>query len=70
MNDIKEIRQHLDEASYLIGAVLDSTTDEWKVLNELHQAVKKLTFVVEQQGVATARAADVASCLANGIQPD
>jgi hypothetical protein len=63
-------REALDEAESEINAVLDSSTPEWRALHALHSALSYLRIAIRENRDSTARAANVASCLANGIQPD
>jgi hypothetical protein len=67
---MKDVRSMLDEARYHIDGQVDCRTPEYQALDKLERAISLLADRVEKDSKEAARAANVASCLANGIQPD
>lgn len=67
---MKEILEMLDMARYHIDGQMNCKTPEYHALDYLHRAAEAIALKLQENERVTARAANVASCLANGIQPD
>lgn len=67
---MKEIKEMLAEARWHIDGQVNCHTPEYHALDKLERALTMLMEHVEEKDQANARAANIASCLANGIQPD
>lgn len=65
-----EIRELLDTARFHIDGQMDCHTPAYHALDHLERAVCALVDKVEAADKAATKAANTASCLANGIIPD
>ena len=67
---MKEIRALLEEARFHIDGQVNCNTPEYAALDMLERALSALVAKVEIADRKASKAANEASCLANGIQPD
>lgn len=68
--NMEDIRDLLEEARFHIDGQVNCTTPEYHALDKLERAISALVDKVAAIDKSAAQAANVASCLANGIQPD
>ena len=67
---MKEIIELLETARHHIDGQMDCRTPEYHALDHLHRALDLLAGKVMAAENTARSAANTASCLANGIQPD
>ena len=67
---MREIRELLTEARFHIDGQMNCRTPEYAALDKLERAVSALVAKVEIADRKASKAANDASCLSNGIQPD
>jgi len=68
--EMKAIKELLEEARFHIDGQVNCHTPEYAALDKLERALSLLVEKVERVSCTASQAANTASCLANGIQPD